>query len=462
MTLFYRLWLSLAATLGVLIMALGVGEFQTLKRALSSEVDRDLEQRAHWVERQLRSGRVPEGLMVPERQSLEEIGKLFVEIFDSKGSLVARSSNLEGQPLPGQREPGTDFQTVVTPAQHPFRIFHLASSDGYQIRVGQTLELAHRSLGNSLAAFLLMGLAGLTVAAMVSFRLLWRICAPLSALALKAAEIANGGNVSERLHAHNDMVPEVLVLSQTVNQLLARVEQLLEAQSRLLQDTSHELRNPLGVLELDLDLLVRHDLDERSRNEVGVEARGELNRLIRLVEDLLEISWAERVTRVQVEAVNLAHVLRPLLASYHARCEGRTLELVGPDLRVLADERRLGQIMRNLVDNAFRYAGPKAHIRVVLCDREDAEKLGAPGASRLVQGDSVLLVEDDGPGIDRQYWEQVFERFYRLESDRNRLQGGTGLGLPVARALARAMGGDLWIDNRTSKGACFWLRLRSA
>ncbi|MBS2034582.1 HAMP domain-containing histidine kinase [bacterium] len=444
MSIFYRLWLSLAVTLGLVILALGVGEYKTLQRALNLEVDHNLEKRAHWIQGQLLLGLLPKGLMLPDNHPLEEMGKLFVEIYDARGQLLQRSANLEGGSLPGARQQGTYFETVFTPENHPFRIYQLRLIDGREIRLGESLELAYLSLSHSLLRIVLLGTGGFALAALISRQVLLQICGPLTRLALKAGEIASVGNVAERLPTHPSMVTEVRVVSETINLLLARVQELLEAQSRLLQDTSHELRNPLTVLQVDLDLLLRSDLDEQTRAEIGQEFRGELTRLIRLVEDLLSMSWAETQTKVELRPVQLDQLVERVMASYTGRAEQRSLQMKVMPCSVLADPDRLEQILRNLLDNAFRYAGASARIGVDLLARPES---------------CQLVVWDDGPGISREHWEPIFERFYRLELDRNRAKGGTGLGLPVARALARAMGGDLWIESEPGQGTRFHLKM---
>lgn len=463
MSLFYRLWVLLASTFGALLLLLGIGEYQTLRRALSQEVDHNLERRAHWIETELDHGRLPTGMMLPDGHPLEEIGKLFVEIY-FKGELIAHSANLSGQRLPGQPQEGTGFQTVATPAQHPFRIFQLRTARNEVIRVGESLELVYKSLGGSLLKLFLGGSFALVLAAWMSYRILWQICHPLSQLASAGAEIATKGDVSRRLKIGPEVVAEVRVVSDTINQLLARVEELLAAQSRLLQDTSHELRNPLGVLQMDLDLLVKHDLPEQTRDEVGLEMKGELARLIRLVGDLLQISWAETETKVELRRLDSGAFLSNLLAGYDSRRGQRNLLLCGSNHFILADESRLEQVVRNLLDNAFRYSGLEATITVWMSAEiaADLEASLPPGSRKSTGDDRFIIVQDDGPGIPLEHQRRIFERFYRLESDRNRLRGGTGLGLPVAQALARAMGGELWVHSSSGRGASFCLRLRSA
>lgn len=461
MSLFWRLWLSLALAFGLLTGALGLGEYTTLRRALVVETDRNLEVRALWLATQMESGKLPEGLMVPPHHSLEELGKVFVEVMDSQGRLVRRSTNLDDQSLPGEFPAGTYFRTVATPEGHPFRVHQLAGRHGL-IRVGESLELVERSLRKSVARIFALGLLTCLLAAYFCYRVLGRICRPLEALSDNAREIAESGEVRRRLEV-NSSIREVAQVSSTINGLLNRVECLLQAQERLLQDTSHELRNPLTVLKMDLELLARPELDVATRQEVGQEVQGELSRLIQLVEGLLLISWAETSPQLEPEVIELQPFLAQLGSKYESLLADRPLEIQSGSISLLADPARLEQILRNLLDNALRYAGDSARLRVWWKEESTRVTSWIPNSRLECKPQEVLLVvEDNGPGIDAAYWEKLFERYFRLEADRSRQAGGVGLGLPIARALARAMGGELSVYSEPGKGCAFLIRLLKA
>ncbi|MCW5871034.1 MAG: HAMP domain-containing histidine kinase, partial [Candidatus Eremiobacteraeota bacterium] len=406
---------------------------------------------------QLQAGTLPDGLMEPPHQSLEELGKVFVEVLDGQGQLVRRSSNLE-QAIPGEPRSGTYFLTVHTPGGNPMRIHQLevAGSLGV-VRVAESLELAESSLANSVVKILALWALTSLLAALISYRMLRHICRPLEALSLKARWIAESGEVRERVPV-DDTVREVLQVSSTINGLLDRVEKLLSAQERLLQDTSHELRNPLTVLKIDLELLSRPDLDSDTRVEVGQEVQGELSRLIELVDGLMQISWAETSPQIALESLLLEPFLKQLVARYQPLTGDRQLELRVGSQMALADRRRLEQILRNLLDNAFRYAGSQARIQVWVGG--DSNWIPAEQLKRT--GDVFIVVEDNGPGIESKYWEKLFERYFRLEPDRSRQAGGVGLGLPLARVLARAMGGELTVYSQPGQACAFLVRLRKA
>jgi signal transduction histidine kinase len=457
-TLFSRLWLPLALLFAAAVLVLGAGEYRTLQRALRSEIDHNLQRRANWIAGELEAGRTPEGLMVPHNEPLEELAKLFVEIRDSRGKLVAASANLGGFQIPVPGSHHGPYATVQTREGSRLRVYQTtAGVPSRVILVAESLELAERSLQNSGLRVLALALLVAGLSAVLLRLLLHRSLLPLEQLADVARQIVQSGDTSIRARAPGATV-ETAQVADALNALLDRVDQLLQAQQQLLQDTSHELRNPLTVLSMDLDLLARADLDESSRHEVAGEARGELTRLVRLVEDLLLLSWAESRPALQLETIELGAFVPGLLERYRSVAPERSFHFVGKNQCVRGDSLRLDQILRNLLDNAVRYTTPGGKISVWIAEGEQAPGNAPPVPSDMV----VLVVQDDGCGIAPEHWPSLFERFYRVESDRNRARGGTGLGLPLARALARAMGGDLWVYSQPGLGSSFMLSLPGA
>ena len=455
MSLFGRLWLSLVVTFGALILALGVAEYSTLQRSLLGEVDDNLRRRAGWVSGQLQAGHIPQGLMVPQDDILEEIAKLFVEIQKDSGQLLAASSNLGLRRLPGDFQAGTYFTIVRTNEGRRLRVYqnHLPEL-GLSVRVAESLELVDRSLHHSILRVALLGLVATLLAAASAHRVLTKSLGPLRSVAQVARHIAESGDMSVAVPT-DSAVPEVAQVASTFNALLARVSKLLEAQQRLLQDTSHELRNPLTVLQMDLEILARPNLDEAMRAEVAAEVQGELQRLTRLTQDLMLISWAESSPVLHLESLRLDTVLEALVARYQGLVSGRNLKLICPPVWVKADSLRLEQIVRNLIDNAIRYTRPEG--KITLWVEQPGQPSPLPDSSPPDQ--VVLIVQDDGCGIAEEHWDSLFERFFRIEPDRNRKAGGVGLGLPLARALARAMHGDLRVYSQPGQGSSFLLTL---
>lgn len=459
MTLFARLWPPLAILFAALVLLLGLGEYRTLQRALRSEIDHNLEKRANWVASELRAGRLPHGFMVPGDHTIEEFAKLFVEISDERDRLLASSANLAGSRIPGLPAPG--YSNVQTPEGNRLRVYQLVLEQPPRvIRVAESLELAERSLRSTGLRAAAVGTLVTIATALLLRWVLQRSLRPLKDLADVAQKISQTGDTSIRL-ATSDGTQETTQVAHAMNGLLDRVQELLRAQEQLLQDTSHELRNPLTVLKMDLDVLARGDLDDATRDEVAQEARGELSRLVRLVEDLLLISWAEGRPPLQLQDTELIGFLQPLLERYRQLAPDREFQVIGKATLVRVDPLRLDQILRNLLDNALRYTSPHGKICIWIVDGESSpvdRKVLIPTVETSAER-VILVVQDDGCGIPEEHWESLFVRFYRLERDRNRQVGGTGLGLPLARALARAMNGDLWVYSQPERGSSFLLAL---
>lgn len=218
-------------------------------------------------------------------------------------------------------------------------------------------------------------------------------------------------------------------------------------------NVSHELRTPVtairsaaetleGALQTDPAAAARF-VDIIDRNAA---------RLHGLVEDLLDLSRIEsREFRLNLEPLELSPVLSHLLGLFRERAEKKQIRLtleVPDDLpRVLSDRRALEHVLTNLVDNAVKYCGAGAEVRL----------------SAVALGERVRVrVSDTGPGIEERHLPRLFERFYRVDAGRSRELGGTGLGLSIVKHLVEAMGGRVGVESRLGEGTTFSFTLRVA
>lgn len=209
----------------------------------------------------------------------------------------------------------------------------------------------------------------------------------------------------------------------------------------LVSTVSHELRTPLAAIKGYASTLLADDVqwDRESQNDFLKVISDEADRLSKLVNNILDLSrldaGALRLERIECEIEETIHA-----AAKHVRFQGNQFEVqLEADLPPLsADPLRLETILRNLFENAVKYGGENASIRIKVQERD---------------GSILFQISDDGPGIPPGESERIFERFYRVDDSLTRLAGGAGLGLAICQGLVHAHGGRIWVEPQ-EKGAC--------
>ena len=234
---------------------------------------------------------------------------------------------------------------------------------------------------------------------------------------------------------------EIARLAQTGNVMLARIEAGHAAQRRFVGDASHELRSPLATVITALDLAAtRPGVLEPA--VVQHTLLPEAHRMRSLVEDLLLLARAdEKGLPLHLSDVDLDDVLDTECRRLQSAGTLQVSSTVAP-VRVRGDASQLGRVVRNLADNAARYA----HSAVSLSATEH-------------DGTAVVVVSDDGPGVPEAERERIFERFVRLDTDRARAAGGSGLGLAIVSEIVAAHGGSGTVETAAGGGARFEVRL---
>ena len=236
------------------------------------------------------------------------------------------------------------------------------------------------------------------------------------------------------------MRDEIGVLAATFDEMLTRLRDNVRGQREFLADTSHELRNPLMVVRANLDLLDL-DLPAEERSACLREAREEVDRMTRLVSDLLFLAEVDASEAIVHDRLDLGEIAKGVVRRSRVLPEGLELKLglVDP-ASVLGDRDRLRQLLTNLVENAIRYTPPPGVITV------SVRKLGVR---------AELSVRDTGIGIAPDHQTRVFDRFYRVDSARTRTVGGSGLGLAIVKQIADAHGGTVKLDSVVGVGSEF-------
>ena len=244
----------------------------------------------------------------------------------------------------------------------------------------------------------------------------------------------------ERLHASRDALEREV--SERTSQLETLLETLRSAEGnrrRLLADVSHELRTPLTIIKGEADIALRGARTEEDYREALTRTGSAATHCARIVDDLLFVARHEAdEVRLRYEDIDLTALAQEAVAFAGALCDGTTVIRVIPapqPVLMLADPDRIRQVLAILLENAVRYGGDKVAVRI------DGE------------GDvATLIVSDNGTGLGQDEAAQVFDRFFRGTNAAARYEGGTGLGLPVAKAIVEAHGGSIGLDGRPGRG----------
>ncbi|GEC74089.1 sensor histidine kinase [Microbacterium maritypicum] len=421
---------TLGATV-VVAVALLIGAFSfygVLSASIHGSTERAAEQRLE---------ELTERAGGPGGKDIDALDDEILQIIGADGSVRAASEDarekLGSTPLPVDDDPQTttvDGETVLVVSEDIERDQTLALAVSMEDDA-ETLATVATLLAIALPLLLLL-------VAVTTWSVVGRALRPVE---LIREEV--DGITAERLHQRvpvPETADEIAALATTMNGMLDRLDAAAAAQRRFVSDASHELRSPLATIRQHAELAQAHP-DVTSIGELAEVVSEEGLRLQGIVESLLLLARLDEGASTHDEAVDLDDI---------ALGEVRRLRAAGIDVdgsgihaaRVHGDPRLLGQLVRNLADNAVRHSRGRVAIGVTPSD-----------------GYVFVTIEDDGTGVPAEERERIFERFVRLDEARSRDAGGSGLGLAIARGIAASGHGTLTVDDSRWGGARFVLTL---
>jgi two-component system OmpR family sensor kinase len=445
------LWYA-GALLAILVFISGLS-YWLLARSLAQDVDRSLVTLAQVVRDAPRGDGFEEAewwvreLLDPEHQLFQLLGP--------DGRLRSRSWRLRDDRLPlsaeGRQRVVAGQATFETVLLHGERIRVVALPvlrNGRLIevvQVGMPLAPTERTLQRWLEALLVLVPLGVGLAAAGGRVMARAALRPVDEMSQSARRI-DAEALARRITIRGTG-DELDRLAETLNGMLARLENTFGEMRRFSADAAHELRTPLTALKGTLEVALRAERSGAEYRAALASALEEVDRLVRLAEDLLLLSRATAGpdsprARVELETLvlDVAEVGTRL-----AKDRGVTVRVgtLAP-LAVLGDGSALRRAVLNLVENGVKYtpAGGRVELSVTAAD-----------------GEAVLAVEDTGPGIDAADVIRIFEPFVRLDSARSRESGGSGLGLAIARSIVVAHRGTLGVERPAAGGSRFTIRL---
>jgi signal transduction histidine kinase len=300
----------------------------------------------------------------------------------------------------------------------------------YAVALSRAAELDEVS--RAVAAASGVALIALLVGSVLAWRLATRVVRPVAAVTDTARTISET-DLSQRIPVHGD--DEIARLAATFNGVLDRLESAFVAQRAFLDDAGHELRTPITIVTGQLELL---EDDPSRRQEALALVMDELDRMTRIVNDLLLLAKAQRADFLRLDTVDVAALTDEVVAKVSALGDRRwEREVVGCGV-IVGDRQRLTEALMQLADNAVKHTRPGAGVAI---------------GSSVTSGTARFWVRDEGAGIPLAEQERIFERFSR-GSDGRRGEG-SGLGLAIVRAIVEAHHGSVSVLSTPGEGATF-------
>jgi signal transduction histidine kinase len=440
-----RLTLGFAVAICLLLTAVGVLAYSRLAAGISSDLDRELRQRAQDLSSVVTSS--DRSLDRVDQRGFVEQGESFAEVVDSRGRVLAATPTLSHRTLltprqlaralhqrfifdvsfaPGLDEPARLLATPLRVRGRP-TAFVLGVTKGNGIEELQRVEAQLRT-GIPLLALL---------AALGGYVLLGIALKPIDEMRTRAASIST--LAPDRRLPVPPGRDTFARLGTTLNELLDRLEEAQRRQRTFVANASHELRTPLATMALELELAVRHPRSRAELEDTIRSSQAEVARLSALADSLLTMSTTDQQT-VTLAPVDLGHLVSDVVRRFSdaALAQGRRLGVDSAEgVVVPGDRSRLDSALSNLVANALDHGA--GDIDVVL--RHD-------------DGCVAVHVRDSGPGIDPSVRHTAFDPMTR-----GRSTGRSGLGLAIVAAVAVSHGGDAGITNRDTGGVDAWIRV---
>jgi len=448
-----RLTLWYAGALLAILVVISVLSYSLLAWSLAQDVDRSLLALAGVVRDAPRGDAFDEAewwlrdLLDPEHQLVQLLGpdgrlrmrswRLRDDVLplspDGRRSVAAGRAVFETVTLHGQR-----IRTVALPVQRNGRLVEV-------VQVGVPLAPTERTLHRWIEALLVLVPLGVGLAAAGGRVMARAALRPVDEMA-RAARRIDAGALARRITVRGTG-DELDRLAETLNGMLARLENAFGGMRRFSADAAHELRTPLTALKGTLEVALRSDRSGAEYRAALASALEEVERLVRLAEDLLLLSRATagpESPRARVELESLVLDVADVGARL-AKDRSVTVRVgsVAP-VAVLGDAGSLRRALLNLVENGVKYTPAGGRVEVSVA---------------AAAGEAVIAVEDTGPGIDPRDAGRIFEPFVRLDAARDRESGGSGLGLAIARSIVVAHRGTLEVERPALGGSRFTIRL---
>src|SRR5215472_4730655 len=452
----FRMMLLFSVVVGCLLAASYLGFYALLAREVRAQVDRQLLEAAGPVVADLNSD--PNDEDVSQFNLPDE----YFEILDPSGRILQQSRNLTTHPLSigVQRLDSSRiaFRTLEDGDRGRLRLalVPLAPRPGSGVRIlafALSTRDADLVLGRFRHLVLVLLPFSLLVTGLVSTWYVGRSLRPIAELTRHAADTTQrvGSSGPQALWTPltvSNPPDEVGLLAVTFNRLFVRVDSALRQLRQFVSDASHELRTPLSILQGETELLLAEPRStEQYQKALGVIDE-ELKKLSRIVEGLFTLSMADAgQLRLARDPLYLNEVLEEACALISPRARAKKIDIqrgLGQEVAYVGDETFLRQLFLIFLENSVKYSPPRTRVRVDL---------------KTVDSRLRISFEDRGTGISKEHLPRIFERFYRVPNPEAGDAHSGDLGLAIAHAIIRSMGGSIACESTPGQGSTFTLNL---
>jgi two-component system OmpR family sensor kinase len=462
------------AAFGTLILLLCFLSYLLVARALYRAADQSAKEKAYLVGKVVSTYRDRYGRWDPD--SLEAVIKdiratglergimeqgMYVQILDGSGRIRYRSPNLVDRMMPfdstslkGPWFSETSVMATSLPMSsstvHNLRIltvpFRKRSPHALFVQVGYYPEEIEWTLRGIRDSLLLFSPAALLLACFAGWVMTQKRLRPIGRIA-EAVQRIGAGDLSQHVEASSGP-DEIGRLVEGFNDMISRLNTTFAGLKRFVEDTSHELRNPLSIMKGEAEVMLKKGREPEEYQRVLRSIVAEVDFITKVIEGLWILSMGKSGRIVlDLQPIGLKGFLRRVSEETQLLAQEKGLSIIlgkTEEVTATGDERWLRQLLLNLIDNAIKYTPAGGRITLSMEKTQDSAR---------------LLIEDTGIGIPEESLPRIFGRFYQVDKVKARAIGGCGLGLSICKWIAEAHGGSIDVSSRLGHGTTISVQL---